>query len=408
METKEPESMQPEAQTAESTEADDQETEAAEVYDQAVESTEEDKKKETAKVEEQGAGTVDNENLQDELDELRSYKAEAESKKTGRRRWRRLVVALLIVLGCVVAAGANVTVWLKSVALDTDTWVSTVGPLSRNPAVALAISDFAVDALFQEIDAEQTVAEALPEEAAFLTAPLVGAMENFATDVAAEVISSDVFSAIWTTANRLTHEAALSLLRDEGGLFYISQGEVTIDFSDLLDAVADQLASTGLSFLEDLPITEESGKIVVYEAAQLAEIQQALNLLDRAGILLPLLALLAFGIAIWVSLWRRRTVVYIGAGLSITMALSLLVFSWVRSQILAEVSSELYRDAVEAVWQIIIGGLIGQTILLLVIGLAIAAGAFLAGPDRRAVAVRSAIGDFMGDLGDETSEEMAS
>lgn len=388
METKEPESMPPETKTESSTEVGDQE-------------------KQTAKVVEQGAGTADHENPQDELDELRRYKAAAEAKKTGRRRWRRLAVALLIVLGCVVAAGANVTVWLKSVALDTDIWVSTVGPLSSNPAVALAISDFAVDALFQEIDVEQTVAEALPEESAFLTAPLVGAMENFATDVAADVISSDVFSAIWTTANRLTHEAALSLLRDDGGLFYISQGEVTIDLSDLLVAVADQLASTGLSFFEDLPVTEESGKIVVYEAAQLAEIQQALNLLDRAGILLPLLTLLAFGVAIWVSLWRRRTVLYIGAGLSITMALSLLVFSWVHSQILAEVSSELYRDAVEAVWQIVMGSLIGQTILLLVIGLVISAGAFLTGPDRRAMAVRSAAGDFMGNSGNETSEEMA-
>lgn len=358
-------------------------------------------------LEEQGAGTVDNDNRQDELDELRRYKAEAEAKKTGRRRWRRLAVALLIVLGCVITAGASVTVWLKSVALNTDTFVATVGPLSRNPAVALAIGDFAVDALFQGINAEQEIADALPEEAGFLAAPLVGAMESFSRDIAAEVISSDVFNAIWTTAIRLAHEAALSLLRDEGGLFYISKGEVTIDLSDLLGTVQDRLASTGLAFLEDLPISEDSGKIVVYQAAQLAEIQQALNLLDRAGILLPLLALLAFGIAIWVSLWRRRTLLYIGVGLSLTMALSLLVFGWVRSQILAEVSSELYRDAVEAVWQIITGGLIGQTILLLVIGLAIAAGAFLAGPDRRAVAVRSAVGNFMGNSGDETAEEMA-
>ncbi len=358
-------------------------------------------------LEEQVANTADADSLQAEVDELRRYKDEAEARKTGRRRWRHLAVALLIVLGCVITAGASVTVWLKSVALNTDTFVATVGPLSRKPAVALAIGDFAVDALFQEINAEQAVADALPEEASFLAAPLVGAMENFSRDVAAEVISSDVFSAIWTTAVRLAHEAALSLLRDEGGLFYISRGEVTIDFSDLLGAVQDKLASTGLAFLEDLPISEDSGKIVVYQAAQLAQIQQALTILDRAGIILPLLALVAFGVALWVSLWRRQTLLYIGAGLSVTMALSLAILAWVRSQVLAEVSSELYRNAVEAVWEIVIGGLIGQTILLLVIGLAIAAGAFLAGPDRRAVAVRTAVGDFMNNSPDETSEQPA-
>ncbi len=357
--------------------------------------------------EEQGANTADPEGLQAEVDELRRYKEETEARKTGRRRWRRLAVALLIVLGCVITAGASVTVWLKSVALNTDTFVATVGPLSRNQAVALAIGDFAVDALFEEINAEQVVADALPEEAGFLAAPLVGAIENFSRDVAAEVISSDVFSAIWTTAIRLAHETALSLLRDEGGLFYISKGEVTIDLSDLLGTVQDRLASTGLAFLEDLPISEDSGKIVVYQAAQLAQIQQALTILDRAGIILPLLALVAFGVALWVSLWRRRTLLYIGAGLSVTMALSLAILARVRSQVVAEVSSELYRTAVEAVWEIVLGSLIGQTTLLLVIGFAIAAGAFLAGPDRRAVAVRTAVGDFMNNSPEETSKPPA-
>jgi len=357
--------------------------------------------------EEQGANMADADRLQAEVDELRRYKEETEARKTGRRRWRRLAVALLIVLGCVITAGASVTVWLKSVALNTDTFVATVGPLSSNQAVALAIGDFAVDALFEEINAEQEVADALPEEAGFLAAPLVGAIENFSRDVAAEVISSDVFSAIWTTAIRLAHETALSLLRDEGGLFYISKGEVTIDLSDLLGTVQDRLASTGLAFLEDLPISEDSGKIVVYQAAQLAQIQQALTILDRAGIILPLLALVAFGVALWVSLWRRRTLLYIGAGLSVTMALSLAILARARSQVVAEVSSELYRTAVEAVWEIVLGSLIGQTILLLVIGLAIAAGAFLAGPDRRAVAVRTAVGDFMNNSPEETSKPPA-
>ena len=357
--------------------------------------------------EEQGANSADADKLQAEVDELRRYKEETEARKTGRRRWRRLAVALLIVLGCVITAGASVTVWLKSVALNTDTFVATVGPLSSNQAVALAIGDFAVDALFEEINAEQVVADALPEEAGFLAAPMVGAIENFSRDVAAEVISSDVFSAIWTTAIRLAHETALSLLRDEGGLFYISKGEVTIDLSDLLGTVQDRLASTGLAFLEDLPISEDSGKIVVYQAAQLAQIQQALTILDRAGIILPLLALVAFGVALWVSLWRRRTLLYIGAGLSVTMALSLAILARVRSQVAAEVSSELYRTAVEAVWEIVLGSLIGQTILLLVTGLAIAAGAFLAGPDRRAVAVRTAVGDFMNNSPEETSKPPA-
>ena len=49
----------------------------------------------------QGANTADADGLQAEVDELRRYKDETEARKTDRHRWRRLAVALLIVLGCV-------------------------------------------------------------------------------------------------------------------------------------------------------------------------------------------------------------------------------------------------------------------------------------------------------------------
>jgi hypothetical protein len=348
-------------------------------------------------LEEQPAATVDVASLQAEVEELRSYKAETEEKR--RTGWRRVVVILLIVLGCVIGAAANVAVWLKDTALNTNAWVAAVGPLSRDPAIALAIGDYAVGELFAEVDAQQMVSEALPPEASFLAAPLVGAMQDFASEIAADVINSDAFNAIWTAANRLAHEQAVSLLRDQGGLFYVSGGEVTIDLSDLVGSVQDTLTSTGLELFEDLPLTEDSGKLVIYEGARLARMQQIVTILDRAGLLLPLLSLAAFGIAVWVSLWRRRTLLQIGVGAAITMALSLLVLRLARSQVLDQVANALYRAAAEAVWDIVLRGLVVQTVVVLLVGVIIAVGAFLAGPSPRAVAVRGAAQDFLGNKG---------
>jgi len=340
------------------------------------------------------AATTDVEAMQAELEELRSYKASVEQSR--RYGWRRLVVVVLIVLGCVIAAGANVTVWLKNVALNTNAWVAAVGPLSRDPAIALAISDYVVAELFAEVDAEQAVSEALPPEASFLAPPLVGAMQRFARDITVDIINSNEFNAIWTAANRFVHEQIVSLLRDQGGLFYVSGGQVTLDFSDLLDSVQDRLASTGLALFEDLPLSENQGKLVIYEGARLAQLQQAVTILDRLGWLLPLLSLITFVVAVWVSVWRRRTLLWIGVGLIITMALSLVVFGLVRSQVLGEFASDLYRAAVEAMWGILLSGLVTQTILVLVAGVIIAVGAFLAGPHRWAVGVRGSVGRFMG------------
>ncbi len=359
------------------------------------EKVKQDPDQEPEKVDEQLAPTADEiEALRAEVEDLRSYKAKVEERR--RSGWRRLVVALLIVVGCVIAAGANAMVWLKNVALNTNAWVAAVGPLSRDPAIALAISDYVVGELFAAVDAEQVVSEALPPNASFLALPLVGAMQDFARDISVDVINSDEFNAIWTAANRFAHEQAVALLRDEGGLFYVSQGEVTVDFSDLIDSVSDRLESTGLALFEDLPQSEERGKLVIYEAARLAQLQQMVTMLDRAGVLLPLLALVTFAIALWVSLWRRRTLLYIGVGLVITMALSLLVFGLVKSQVLDQFVSELYRSAAEAMWSILLSGLVTQTVLVLLAGVIIAVGAFLAGPHPWAMAVRGAVGDVMG------------
>ena len=55
-------------------------------------------------------------------------------------RWRRVLVALLVVLGCVLAPLSVLSVWMKSTVLDTDTYVSTVAPLANNSDVQNAIA----------------------------------------------------------------------------------------------------------------------------------------------------------------------------------------------------------------------------------------------------------------------------
>jgi hypothetical protein len=152
-------------------------------------------------------------------------------------------------------------------------------------------------------------------------------------------------------------------------------------------------------------LPDDSGKWVVYEAAKVAQLQRAVTFLDRLGWLLPLLSLVAFAVALWVSLWRRRTLLYSGIGLAITMLLSLLVFRLVRQDVLDQIVNGMYRAAAEAIWGIVLSGLFTQTIFLLVVGLIIAVGAWLAGPHPRAVATRGTVGDFLGNSPEEAQAD---
>ena len=56
-------------------------------------------------------------------------------------RWRRILSATLIVLGCLLAPAAIHSVWLHDTLLKTDQYVATISPLARNAAVQHALAD---------------------------------------------------------------------------------------------------------------------------------------------------------------------------------------------------------------------------------------------------------------------------
>ena len=62
-------------------------------------------------------------------------------EKTKAPRWRRIVGALLVVIGCLLVPLSLSAVWVRNTLLDTDNYVSTVGPLADNADVQHAIAN---------------------------------------------------------------------------------------------------------------------------------------------------------------------------------------------------------------------------------------------------------------------------
>lgn len=330
----------------------------------------------------------DVESLQAEVAELRRQMAEVEAEKAAQRhRGRRFAVALLIALGCIVAIGANAVFWLRGTILNTDDWVTTVAPLSRNEVIVNTLSGYVVAEVFDAIDVQQVAQEVLPEEISFLSRPLVGALQDAVREVVATIIKSDEFNAVWVTVNRAAHGLAMGILRGDGQFVYVRGGQLTIDLTDLFAFLQSTLGLEDLSLFAD----EEWGKFVLLESQQVAVLQQALATLNAVGLFLPFLALVLFVVAWFLSPSRRRTLLWIGAGIAITMAVSLFLLALVQPMVLTAVADPLIRALAGEIWDIITRGLVIQTILLLVVGLLIAAGAALAGPHPRAVAIRTGI-----------------
>ncbi|MCJ7661536.1 MAG: hypothetical protein MUO67_20490 [Anaerolineales bacterium] len=321
-----------------------------------------------------------------------SVEAAGEGKTKG-HTGRKLVVTLLVVLGCLILVLASVTFWARYTLLNTNGWVNAVGPIPQDPIVAQNFSAFLAGELFEEVNVDQAMTEMLPPNFQMLGAPLSKALQGLVQDTIASLIQSDGFNTVWVGVNRAAHSVIVGVLRGEGDLVYLQSGQLVIDFSDLITFIQNNFG------LERIDLAgENDGRIVLLESQQVAYLQEAIHYLDTFGLLLPILSLVVFVSAWFVSLWRRKTLLWIGIAVAITMLLSLIAYEFIQSGIFISIADPLARLIGRESWDVVTAGLVTLTIVLLIVGILIAVGAWLAGPNTKAVAFRSWTQERVSDL----------
>jgi len=290
------------------------------------------------------------------------------------RKWG---VGILVFLGLILLVLANVTFWAYFTLLNTNGWVAAVGPLSKDPGVAGMVSQYVVGELFTQADIQADVAEALPPELQLFAGPMVVGMENVADQAVTALIMSDAFNNIWVAFNRVSHTAITDILKGQGDRLYFQDGNLTLDFNDVYNFVQDRL---NIGELDLIPQAEQ-GRLVLFSSQQVAVMQEVVSYLTALGLLLPLLTILVFGAAVWVSLWRRQTVMWIGGVMAVAMLVSLILFSGARSSGLVSITDPFLREMGRAIINNLTHGLMVQTIFLLIVGIGLIIGAWQAAPD---------------------------
>ena len=137
------------------------------------------------------------------------------TSKPRRRRIRRSVVALLVALSCLLVLLSTTEVWAHRTLLNTGTFVGTVGPVFKDPAVTSAVAVRATDELFTELNLQARLQDALPPKASFAAAPITNATKGYVAGELANVLASPQFQAIWTAALTTTHQQLVAVLRGQ-------------------------------------------------------------------------------------------------------------------------------------------------------------------------------------------------
>jgi len=341
------------------------------------------------------------ERLRTEVAELRAQQATQPAAPHRRVGWRAPVATVLIVLGCVLAPISVLGVWTANQVSNTDRYVANMEPLIHEPAIQNALTDKISAQLTSHLNVTSYVDQAagalnskgLTRAGTLLqtVAPQInGSVDGFIHSQVHTIVASQQFAQLWVTANTAIHQAVVKALSGQGnGSITTSNGKVVLNLGPFIDLVKQDLVKRGFTIVEKIPPINPT--FPLFSDKYLVKAQTGYRLINDLKIVLPILALLLLSGGVYVARSHRRALIGAGLGLAASMlvlAAGLLIF---RSIYLNSVPSNvLPSDAAAVLFDTLVRFIKEGLRAILVLGLVIAAAAFLTGPSITAVKIRGA------------------
>ena len=293
---------------------------------------------------------------------------------------RKAGIAALLAVGTLIFIGFGVGVWAERQVLDTDEWVDTSAELLENEDVRIALGGFIVDRLFDSEEVQAQIEEVLPPRLDPLAGPAAAGLKELARRNAPRILGSAVALNAWREANEAAHDTLVALVEGERG------GNLTLDLGTLFEQIAE---GTGLppGAVDRLP--PEVSSLQIASGENLETAQDALDLFKTLVWVLLVVALACFAGAVALSRDRRRTVLSVG-GCLMFAGLAVLAVRRLAGEAVVEALADAPNamGAADDAWEISTSLLVDAAQGSILGGFFIVTAAWLAGPGRRATAVR--------------------
>ena len=304
-------------------------------------------------------------------------------------RWRRIVGTILLVVGCVLVPISLSAVWVRNTLLDTDNYVSTVGPLASDPHVQQAVANRVTDALVNDARVEKKIAAELPPRASFLAAPLEDGVRSAVDRAALRVTQSNRFETLWERVNRRAHAALVKVLTGGGSRVSTENGSVAVNVDQIVENVKQRLDAKGITVFDNVQVPPDKEQVVIVQSKDLEQVQGWVDFLQKIAWFIPLVALVCFAAAIGLSGNRRRTIQRGAIGVAFAVAVQLVLLKAGRNLYLDAVTTKKSTPgAAGAVWDQLTSFLRTSGLTTIVLALVIAFAAWVVGPSSAATRVR--------------------
>ncbi|MGW5043451.1 hypothetical protein [Streptomyces griseoluteus] len=277
-------------------------------------------------------------------------------------RLRSALSAALIVLACLLVPFGAPAAWAAYTLTDTGRYVTTMAPLAADPAVRDAVADTVGDGILREVGQHADMT------------PVRGSVGPFVRDAVRSFTHTRAFRLAWDTGNRVTHDAVLRALREDGPAGGAPRA-VTVDLAPVTAQVKAQLAEDHIPLAARIPVRHT--EVPVLPAGELTRYRKGFHMLEVAGLWLPVAAVLFATAGIALAVRRRRAIVATALGTALGGALLGLALTAGRALTLSDLPSDVPHPVAAAVYDTLTSGLRTVSWLLLFLGLAVALTAWL-------------------------------
>ena len=302
---------------------------------------------------------------------------------------------VLVVIAALLVPISVLTVWAIRTITNTDQYVATMAPLARQQVITDHVAVKATNVLFEKVDVQGRLNTALPPKASFAAAPIANQVHGFVEDQFKTLLRSTWFQQAWDKANRRLHSSLVSFL--EGNQLPAGQKaqDIAIKLDPVLEKGITQLHNKGITVFDPLQAKLKNAtnlSVTVASKPQVKSIRGVFHLAKTLGWVVPLVALVLIAAAVAVAVDRRKTLLRLGVGVSITTIVVLGLVAYERNFFITHAANRASPDVTGAVYDTLSHFLHNWLLGVLVVSVIVAALMWLIGPARWARSLRRLVG----------------
>ncbi|HSX31523.1 MAG TPA: hypothetical protein VLE99_06435 [Candidatus Saccharimonadales bacterium] len=322
---------------------------------------------------------AENERLRVENEQLRQTTV---IQSGGHHAWRRTGVVCFMALAVALLVVGNLLFWTGNTIVNNERFNQATAPIIRDSTVQTAVASYTTAQIYNNVDVERQLEQALPPRITFLAPTLASQLRGGTQAALQKVLARPQFQDHWNALLARSHAGFIATVKQSGG-------DGVIDLNDLYQQLSQSLKGTKLDFLAGKQLPSKVGDVQVLSGSGITVLHKVAVHINTWRTVAVLLFLVSAALAIYLSRRRRRRrttamlALYCAIGLLVT-----LIAVRITREIIAGKAMSQYMDAVRQTVQIIFHPLVIQTTTLLALFALIAVAAWLTGASRSAHAVQ--------------------